>query len=141
MLTAQGSTPGVTPAYMARIYAFYITPEEMRLDTWAPESYADADAGIVRHLDTGERRAWDLVASQQDSADGWIHLVVTSSPVLLVAVDPVNRIWGWRTIEYFVPLPRLTIPVHFRAYETAPYTDSEWWLSPENPDTPAENNE
>lgn len=132
--TAQGSTPGVTPAYMARVYAFYISPEEMKARTWAPESYADAEAGIVRHIDTGEIRSTSLVGGQGE--DGWVHLVVSSSPVLLVAVDPVNRFYGYRTIEYMVPLPRLVIPVHFQLWRTEPYTDSLWWMAPDKSEEP-----
>ncbi len=66
----------------------------------------------------------------QSGEDGYVHLVLTSSPVVLVAVDPVNRFYAWRTFRYEMPMPRMEIPVRFLLWrptaEQPWYDDSEW---------------
>ncbi len=128
VMVSQGSDPR-TPAYMARTYVWYIDKKEHLDHKWRPESYADADAGIVRHRDTGEEWSYGLMGSQ--NSDGLISITLTSSPVLLVATDPINRLYAWRTFDFKVPLDRVIIPVTFRTYYTPeqfPYKDGEWMV-------------
>ncbi len=114
----------LTPAYMARAYVFYIDKKEFLNPTRRPASYADAEAGIIRHISTGEVRSYNLSGAQGE--DNYIHLPLTKSPMMLVAIDPVNRIYAWRTFQYEIPLERLFVPVTFKAYQQTPYTENLW---------------
>ncbi len=53
VMVSEGSNP-LTPAYMARVYVWYIDKKEHLDHNWRPESYADAEMGVVRHRGTGE---------------------------------------------------------------------------------------
>jgi hypothetical protein len=127
VMVSQGSDP-LTPAYMARLYVWYITEREYLDNPWRPASWADAEAGVVRHRTSGEMRSFGL-SGVQGEEDGFIHVPLTRSPVLLVAVDPVNRFYAWRTFEFKIPLERVLVPVTFRTYYNAdqiPYREEEW---------------
>jgi hypothetical protein len=129
VMVSQGSDP-LTPAYMARVYVWYIDQKDFLDNPWRPASYADADAGIVRHRTSGEVRSHGLVGTQSQE-DGYIHIPLTNSPVVLVAVDPINRYYAWRTFEFEIPLERVLLPVTFRTYyqETQiPYREEEWTI-------------
>lgn len=128
-----------TPAYLARAYVYYIEEKEFLNPNWRPESYADADAGIIRHRTTGEIRSHGLMAGQGE--DGFVRITVTSSPMLLVAVDPVNKFYAYRTFQYKIPLERILIPVTFKIYQgTQPYKETDGWTyaGEQNGDTPQE---
>ncbi len=123
--TSSSSADGV-PAYDVRIYAFYNVGEnQTEVERWRPASYADAEAGVIRRVDDpGNERLYNLMAGQGE--DTYAHLVLSSSPVMLVAVDPVHRIYGWRFFQYMVPMPKMDIVVYFRPWaitETQPYDD------------------
>lgn len=138
VMVSAGSDPK-TPAYMARVYAFYITERDEVDECWAPASYADAEAGIVRHLTTGEVRTFGLVAEQREKdasgedaeKDGFAHLVLSRSPVVLVAVDPVNKFYAYRTFAFQLPLRApLYVPVTFRVYNSAAaYEENKWKIA------------
>ncbi len=98
---------------MVKMYAFYIP--EGDIHNWRPNSYAEAQAGIVTHQKSGKQRAHGLVAGQRD--DNYIHLVITKSPVLLVTVDEFDKMYAWRTFEYEIPAAKVYIPVHFSTYK------------------------
>ncbi|MDR2891323.1 MAG: hypothetical protein LBV18_07025 [Alistipes sp.] len=119
-----------TPAYMARVYAFYVDEREALEFSWQPDSYTDAEAGIVRHRTTGEVRSHGLAAGQGD--DDYIHLVLSSSPVLLVAIDPINGLCAWRVFKYQMPLERVFVPVTFKSYQSTPYKENEWTFMSKN---------
>jgi len=129
-----GSDPK-TPAYMARVYAFYISERDEVDECWAPASYADAEAGVIRHESTGEMRTFGLVAEQREKdttgedpeKDGYAHLVLSRSPLVLVAVDPVNKFYAWRTFAFALPLRApLYVPVSFKVYNSASYVENKW---------------
>ncbi len=122
----QNSPQGGEAAYMVRVYTYYVSESDK--DGWAPQSYADADAGIVRNLDTGEVRGHDLMGEQGD--DTYIHITLSSSPVLLVAVDPIDRFYAWRVFEYEVPqIDPVTMVLRFQLWETrVQFTDSHWTM-------------
>ncbi len=128
-------SPEDNPAFMTRAYAFYVEGRDSKDPValqWRPGSYAEAEAGIVRSTITDEVRSYGLAAIQGggDSDDvllqEQIRLVVTRAPVLIVVVDPVNKIYGWRVIDYDVPMPRLDIELAFKLWQPTPYTDLEW---------------
>lgn len=118
-----------TPAHLARVYAFYVTETEARNQTWIPISYEDAEAGIITHRGTGEVRAHSLAGGQGD--DTYVRLVLTRSPAMLVAVDPVSRMYAYRAFKYEIPLREpLYVPVTFKVYQSsAPYTENEWTVA------------
>ncbi len=121
VMVSSGSDP-LTPAYMARVYAFYIDENEYRRPSILPASYADAEAGVIRR--GTQVRSHNLMGEQQD--DTFVRLVLTKSPVLLVAVDPVNRFYAWRTFQYEIPLERLYVPVTFRTYQKDRHKEGDW---------------
>jgi hypothetical protein len=130
VMVSQGSDP-LTPAYMARVYVWYITEKEYLDNPWRPASWADAQAGVVRHRETGEMRSFGLTGVQSDE-DGFIRVTLTRSPVLLVAVDPVNSFYAWRTFEFNIPLESVLVPVTFRTYYDVtqiPYRQEEWTVT------------
>jgi hypothetical protein len=142
VMVSEGSDP-LTPAYMARVYVWYINKKEHLDHKWRPESYTDAEAGVVRHRDTGEVWSFGL-SGTQSGEKGYVHIPLTSSPVLLVAIDPVNKLYAWRTFEFRVPLESVLVPVTFRTYyrpEQFPYRDGDWTvLRSESENTPQEEN-
>lgn len=131
VMVSAGSDPR-TPAYMARVYAWYVSETDADANegegNWAPASYADADAGVVRHLVTGEVRSFGLMGEQGE--DGYVRMTLTRSPVVLVAVDPVNRFYAWRVFEYPLPFREpYNLPVTFRVYNAAAeYEENEWTI-------------
>lgn len=109
--TAPGNPTGGT-AFMVKMYAWYIPNGDIH--NWRPNSYAEAQAGIVTHATSGNKRSHNLVAGQ--GADNYVHIKITKSPVLLVAVDEFDEMYAWRTFEYEIPAPKVYIPVHFFTY-------------------------
>jgi hypothetical protein len=119
-----------TPGHLVRVYVFYTDQKEYLEPQWRPGSYADAEAGILRHLSSGEERSHSLVGTQSEG-DGFVHITLTRSPMTLVAVDPVNKFYAWRTFKYEVPLERLYVPVSFKIYQPQPYKEMEWRVASE----------
>jgi hypothetical protein len=124
VMISSGSDP-LTPAYMARLYVFYIDEKDYQNPVWRPASYADAEAGVIRNTRTDEARSFNLAGAQGE--DAYVHLVLTKSPMVLMVVDPVNRFYAWRTFRYEIPLERIFVPVVFRTYQTTPYTENREW--------------
>lgn len=122
----------LTPAYLARVYAWYVSEGDAEADegygNWAPGSYADAEAGVVRHRTTGEVRSFGLMGEQGE--DGYVRMTLTQSPVVLVAVDPVNRFYAWRVFEFPLPFREpYYLPVTFRVYNaSAEYEENDWTI-------------
>ncbi len=181
-----------TPGYMVRVYAFYLEKAQEYLEDpdWRPGSYADAEAGLIRNIVSGEVRAHNLVGYQEwgdgtgqeggsqnnagensggdteegdegtgeegdegtgeegpgnevgGGGDGFVHLTLTKSPVLLVALDPVNKFYAWRLFKYEAPLERIFVPVSFKIYQKDPYEENEWRvISLEREQNPAQEEE
>ncbi len=96
------------PAYMVRVYAFYnVGKNPSEAERWRPRSFAQAEAGIIHHRTSDQRHSYSLVGEQGD--DKLVHLTMTSSPVVLVAVDPLNRFYAYGVFEYGIPMPQLEI--------------------------------
>lgn len=128
LMVAEGSNPD-QPAYMVRVYAFY-NVGKLRKDAerdWRPASYAEAESGIISHTRTGEIRSYSLMGEQNDE-DSFVYMTLTSSPVMLVAVDPLSRFYAYGVFEYGIPMPTFYLAVHFKKWETeAPYKDGQYW--------------
>ncbi len=111
--------PAYTPTE-AIGFAFYASST-----SWAPASYAQAEAGVLENLRTGELRGYNL-HSELDTA-GKISFRLTSSPAILVVCDPINRLYAWREVSVPENLPQMLLPVYFRLWRTQSlYTDSGW---------------
>ena len=112
---------------------------------WRPSSYADAAAGVIRHRTTGEGRSYSRMGEQDHSAeriDDYIHIPLTSSPVVLVAVDPVNRFYAYRKFEYKIPIEKILVPVTFKVWLwEQPYKENEWTVISERSENPAREEE
>ncbi|MDR2890876.1 MAG: hypothetical protein LBV18_04650 [Alistipes sp.] len=130
LVLMDGGNP-VQPAYMARVYAFYGLGKDVEAiqDEWYAASYPDAEAGIITNRDTDEERSFSIVGEQNtgEGEDGFVHLTVTSSPVLLVAVDPLYGQYAWGVFEYGIPMPRLEFYVSFQPWKSVvPYKEGLW---------------
>lgn len=117
--------PG-SPAYMVRVYAFYNIGKTRSLaEKWRPRSFAEAEAGIINRRGSDEVRSYSLVGEQGE--DTFVHLTMTSSPVMLVAVDPLNRFYAYGVFEYEIPLPRLEIVLPINGWlDKEPYKEAYW---------------
>jgi hypothetical protein len=113
---AFASSPPDGKAYQVRIYVFYIgrgtKPAQFtEAENWRPLSYADAEAGIITNKYTGEVRSTEFFREQAE--DSYIYLPLTSSPVVLVAVNEYDKYYAWRAFKYESPMPRIVISVMF----------------------------
>jgi hypothetical protein len=136
------SSPLTGRAYQVRIYAFYIGQgiklsdiEEAK--NWRPASYTDAEAGILTNIRTREVRTTGFFREQDD--DGNIRMTFSSSPVVLVAVDAMNRYYAWRVFNFEIPFNYAEFPVRFQLYkstlETPEYIDLQWTVTSEKYET------
>jgi hypothetical protein len=117
------------PAYMTRAYVYYINDREALEGSWRPGSYADAEAGLVRHRVSGEVRSHGLVGHQSDLEPYYITLTVSSSPMLIVVVDSINKFYAYRVFKYTMPLERILVPITFKVWQgEKPYRESEWTI-------------
>jgi hypothetical protein len=123
-LPVQGANPA-SPSFMARAYAFYNVGKTRALaEMWSPGSYSNAEAGLIGHAGTGELRSYSLMAEQGD--DTYARLMITSSPVVLVVVDPLNRYYAYGVFEYGIPMQRMDITVHFQLWKKDAHKEG-WW--------------
>ncbi len=125
LMVLDSSNPG-NPAYMARAYAFYnIGKTRSEAEQWAPESFSEAQAGLITNKGSKDKRTYNLAGEQGD--DTFVHLTLTSSPVMLVVVDPISRFYAYGVFEYKVPMPRMEIVVHFKEWlSEKPYQEVYW---------------
>ena len=123
VVTVAASLPsGGQAAYDVSLYAFYLSGSD--IENWAPLSYADAASGTVRNIETGEILPYSLMGNQSD--DTYVHMALSRSPVLLVAVDRYNEYYAWRSFEYKVPLNGpITMTLLFLLYQADP-SNSHW---------------
>lgn len=130
------SSPKDQPAWLTRVYVFYLaeneTGEKATPNPWAPSSWADADAGIVRNGNTGEVRLSSYVVEQ--GGDNYIHAVVSSSPVMLVVVNAYDKMYAWGTYKYEIPMPEVRLPLQFDIWKkgdesVTSYGNMRWTVS------------
>lgn len=133
IMKVQSSPAGGEPAYMVRIYACYIAENE-KTDTWYVASYDDADAGIFTNKKTGERRSYSFMAEQpdiedigEDETETYVRFIFSRSPVLLVAVDPMNHFYAYRVLLVPTPMPDMQVTVRFVLWKPeVSFKDSDW---------------
>jgi len=121
----RASADALEPASGVVAYAF-----EADTTTWTVASYDDALNGVLTRKGTGEGGVSPVrgEAYRVDSVDMELLLMrVGSSPVVLVAVDTENRLYGYRQQELGENLPRLFTSVVFRPWKRMKkYVDGTW---------------
>ena len=114
---------------------------------WTIASYEDALNGVLTRKGSGERGVAPVngVAIRVDSVDmDLLSMHVSSSPVIIVAVDTENRLYGYRQQDLGENLPQLYTSVIFRPWkELKKYVDGSWRMinefyteTPEEPENP-----
>lgn len=99
-LVESTSGGGTIPTNEAFGYIYYADSED-----WTIASYADAEAKVVTHISTGEKRTIPDVESEPYQQEGWsdcyIAMPQTKSPALVVVVHPVVQMYAymWRYNE------------------------------------------
>jgi hypothetical protein len=136
------SSPKDGLAYDVRVYAFYIgqgiKPGDIEAaKDWRPLSYSDAESGILTNIKTGEVRTTGFFREQDE--DHFIRMTLSSSPVVLVAVNAMDRYYAWRVFNYEIPMPHVEIVLRFllnkSTAETPEYRDSLWSVVAEKYET------
>ena len=133
------STAELKPAQGVVAYAF-----EADTATWTVASYEDALNGVLTRKGTDEAGVSPVqgTAYRVDSVDMDLLLMrVGSTPVVVVAVDTENRLYGYRQQDLGENLPQLFTSVIFRPWkQMKKYVDGTWRMFNdfyvEEPDNP-----
>lgn len=92
---------------------------------YAVASYDDALEGIITSKVDGSKKSYDLIGDKVDQ--GQLEFLLTSMPVMLVVVDPVEKLYAWRHAQIAANLPIMNVPVFFRPWkESSLYIDTRW---------------
>ena len=135
----QASADALKPASGVVAYAFAADTV-----TWTVSSYEDALNGVLTRKGTDETGVSPVRGEvfHVDSVDMDLLLMrMGSSPVVLVAVDTENRLYGYRQQELGENLPQLYTSVIFRPWKPMKkYVDGTWRMFNdfyvEKPDNP-----
>lgn len=135
----KASADPLEPAVGVVAYAF-----EADTVTWTVSSYENALNGILTRKGTDETGVSPVRGElyRVDSVDMDLLLMrVRSTPVVLVAVDTENRLYGYRQQELGENLPQLYTSVIFRPWKRMKkYVDGTWRMFNdfyvEEPDNP-----
>lgn len=136
------SSGELVPATGVVAYAF-----EADTTTWTIASYEDALNGVLTRKGTDETGVTPVkgVVMRVDSVNmDLLSMHVSSSPVVVVAVDTENKLYGYRQQELGENLPQLYTSVIFRPWkQLKKYVDGTWRMinefyvdtpvDPENP--------
>lgn len=152
VIACWGCSKSVTfdTVYVLRPYVQDSTGAEMRTlpgvrayafdaDTtqWCVASYEDALAGVLtmRYAPDSKRSDPVAVATPYPASDtipasvNWVQMRVQLSSALIVAVDTVNRLYGYRQQEFHQNLSPYILSVAFRPWkEGNAYSDGDWWM-------------
>lgn len=136
----RASSDALEPASGVVAYAFEADTVE-----WTVASYDDALNGVLTRKGSSETGVSPVAGEvcRVDSVDmELLQMRVGSSPVVLVAVDTENRLYGYRQQELGENLPRLFTSVVFRPWKRMKkYVDGTWRMFNdfyvEEPDAPA----
>lgn len=112
---------------------------------WTVASYDDALNGVLTSKTSGEKRSDAMERVEQ--SDSTVVLQLTVTPVTIVVVDPINKLFGWRMTEVAENLPDLYVSITFRPWSVKKrYVEGPWRMNneayvapePETPETPDE---
>ena len=128
------------PVTLAGVKA-YVYPVDTTL--WGIASYEDAEAGIITLKSDPSQQmtapssvavpyegAADVETSEGGSTAGmenWLQMTINAPQQMIVAVDPVSRIYGYTMQEHILNLPRVFVSVVFQPWkETPSYKNGNW---------------
>ncbi len=110
---------------------------------WTVASYEDALNGVLTSKTSGEKRSDAMERVEQ--SDSTVVLQLTVTPVTIVVVDPINKLFAWRMTEVVENLPDLYVSVTFRPWSAKKlYVEGPWrmnneaYVAPEVPEEPTE---
>lgn len=110
---------------------------------WTVASYEDALNGVLTSKTSGEKRSDAMERVEQ--SDSTVVLQLTVTPVTIVVVDPINKLFAWRMTEVVENLPDLYVSVTFRPWSAKKrYVEGPWrmnneaYVAPEVPEVPEE---
>ncbi len=102
-------------------YAYYVDTVE-----WRIASYDDAVEGRITNKLTGRTlETPDVWGAFNSSQEFQCSLVLTESPAMIVAVDPVAKRYAYRSYELPVNLPRVDTKLYMAAWRPT-HTSSGW---------------
>lgn len=110
---------------------------------WTVASYEDALNGVLTSKTSGEKRSDAMERVEQ--SDSTVVLQLTVTPVTIVVVDPINKLFAWRMTEVVENLPDLYVSVTFRPWSAKKrYVEGPWrmnneaYVAPEVPEEPTD---
>lgn len=110
---------------------------------WTVASYEDALNGVLTSKTSGEKRSDAMERVEQQ--DSTVVLQLTVTPVTIVVVDPINKLFAWRMTEVVENLPDLYVSVTFRPWSAKKrYVEGPWrmnneaYVAPEVPEEPTD---
>lgn len=110
---------------------------------WTVASYEDALNGVLTSKTSGEKRSDAMERVEQ--SDSTVVLQLTVTPVTIVVVDPINKLFAWRMTEVVENLPDLYVSVTFRPWSAKKrYVEGPWrmnneaYVAPEVPEVPTD---
>ena len=92
--------------------------------SWGIASYEDAAAGIVTSKeDPGQRMTAPAAVAEPyasiEGTVGWLQMPIGAPRQMIVAVDPVSRIYGYTVQDQLLNLPELFVAVVFKPWKEA----------------------
>ena len=94
-------------------------------------SYEDALKGVISLKSQPSEQITTPTATsepyEQEGATGWVHMQLSSPTQMIVAVDPVHRLYAYTQQALEVNLPILYVALTFKIWkEGASYKDGNW---------------
>lgn len=130
----QGTSDDRNPAVIPGATAFAFGADTA---SWTVASYDDARAGVITSKsDPSVKQSVPLAASQPyvfEGVEGWISLALNRERQMIVAVDPVDRLYAYTDQSIGVNLSPLYVSLVFQpwkpgfSYRSGPGTGSGIW--------------
>ena len=93
-------------------------------------SYEDALNGVIaRKDDLSDRIASPVAAAEpcvREGTVGWGQMPLSAETQMVVAVDPVNRVYAYTQQELDVNLPNLYVSLIFKPWKGFSYKEGNW---------------
>ena len=93
-------------------------------------SYEDARNGVIARMDDLSDRIASPVAAAEpcvrEGTVGWVQMPLSAETQMVVAVDPVNRVYAYTQQELDVNLPNLYVSLIFKPWKGFSYKEGNW---------------
>lgn len=124
----QGTSDDRNPAVIPGATAFAFGADTV---SWTVASYDDALAGVITSKsDPSVKQSVPLAASQPyvfEGVEGWISLALNRERQMIVAVDPVDRLYAYTDQSIGVNLSPLYVSLVFQPWkQTVSYKNGTW---------------